>query len=110
MDGLCAMVPRRLSVMMSRKGVSARERLVLDALLHKGIGDDGEVGVAQNGYVMSAADVSGYLDGAVSPDAARHAMASLRRRGFLVPARKKRVGNGWVTVHRLSDDVLEYVG
>lgn len=109
MSELYAIVPRKLTVMMSRKGVSARERAVLDALMHHGISDDGEIGVARNGYAMSAADVSEYLDGEVSPDAVRHVMASLRNRGFLVPSRKRKVGKGYVTIHRLSDEVLEHL-
>jgi len=99
-DELFSIVPRHALMALSTKGASARECIVLFALMHHEVNEHGEIGVSKSGYVMSSTDIAEYANMS-SPSAARTALKGLRDKGIVKLSRKTKVNNFMIGVHKI---------
>jgi hypothetical protein len=104
MKELFTVIPRSVLADMAKRGLSGVDCMVLIALAHCRVGD--EIGVTSGGYVMSAKDVSEYLDGALPPDHVRKSLSRMVSKGMLVRSRRVKRCGSWMSVYAIarSDD------
>lgn len=97
-----AKLTQALSIATLDLGLSQRETMVLTALMHHGVREDGVIGVSRGGYAMTEMDVSKYFAYRLKHGNVKKIVSNLMRKGVIEARSKKRVGTRDVVIHALT--------